>query len=276
MKHLAPIFGVVGTASIRIIIAGLSLIIYLKIVKRQSLEVQDHWKHYLFLGIINSALPFIFFNYASLHIPASYSVVLNSTTPLSGAILAFVFLGEDLGMSKVFGLTLGILGVFIIADLSEVSSLSNEFIYSMVACLIAATCYSIGSVYIKKYAMGINPISLAGVGQFMGGLIIFPFIFFEKDKIDYDLNSVLLMITFALLCSSYAFTRYYQLVREIGPSKSLTVTFLMPIFGIMWGVLFYDEVITPKMLIGAMFIIIGVFFVLKIRLKMGLLSRVSK
>jgi len=87
MRVLAPVLGPVVTADLRVLIAGIALIIYFRVIRFDA-EWRIYWKKYLFIGAFNSALPFFLFSFAALHIPASYSVILNSTSPLFSAVFA--------------------------------------------------------------------------------------------------------------------------------------------------------------------------------------------
>jgi drug/metabolite transporter (DMT)-like permease len=77
------------------------------------------------------------------------------------------------------------------------------------------------------------------------------------------------MLTLALLCSAVAYLLYYRLIADVGPTRATTVTFLMPLFGMLWGSLFLAEAITWSMLAGCALIVAGTLTVMK---PMGLLK----
>ncbi len=106
IRVLAPALGPILTAASRVLIAGAVLVIYCR-ATGFSADLARYWRQYLVIGVVNSALPFVLYAFAALHIPASYSVILNSTTPLFTALLAVPLLGERLTWAKLAGLVAG-------------------------------------------------------------------------------------------------------------------------------------------------------------------------
>ena len=93
LRVLVPHLGPVWTATLRTSIAGIALVLWFAIVRLDA-DVKRHWRAYLFVGVLNSALPFLLFAYAALHLPASYLVLLNAATPMFGALAAAAWLAE--------------------------------------------------------------------------------------------------------------------------------------------------------------------------------------
>lgn len=271
MRILSPIMGPVLTTDLRVTIAGLVLLIYFLII-RFNLEWRKYWNHYLVIGIIISAIPFFLYSYAALYIPASYSVILNATAPLFGAFFSSIWLQERLNSTMGAGLILGALGVGLVAKVGPVE-LSPKVLIAGAACRLAAICYGLGGVYIKKYSAHVKPKAIACASQLMAGLALLPWAFRSKNSFEITPSLALTVVVFAVLCSAIAYLLYYRLITDIGPTKALTVTFLMPIFGIIWGSLFLGEKLTIGMTIGCLIIVLGtalVLNVLKLPERMGL------
>jgi len=93
VRVLAPVLGPVWVATSRVLVAGIALTGAFVILRRH-VDVAAHWREYLFVGVLNSALPFLLFAYAALTLPASYLVILNSGLPLFGAIASAIWLAE--------------------------------------------------------------------------------------------------------------------------------------------------------------------------------------
>lgn len=259
MRILAPILGPVLTASLRTLIAGLFLIIIFRI-QDYTIHWKRDYKELLIIGIINSAIPFYLFSYAALHIPASLSNVLNSTTPMVGALLAATLSIEALSMRKGIGLISGIFGVAVITTLT-VDGVGLSFYLSVGACLLAATCYSINSIYVKLKASHIEPKAIAAGSQLFAGLALLPFTMFNPVTVHITWNLVITIISFAVICSALAYLLFFELLKNVGPTKALTVTFLVPIFGITWAALLLKEPITIFTLIGGSIILFGTYLV---------------
>ena len=261
MRVVAPVLGAVPTANARVLIAGIFLCLYF-LISGVDLDWKKNWKQYLIIGVIASGIPFSLFAYASLYIPASYEVILNSTAPLFGAIFSWLWLKEEMNLLKIIGLIIASIGVGIIVDLGK-AEMTMTFISSALACLLASICYGLAGIYIKKYTVGLKPIAIAGGSQLMAGLVLLPISF--TYNIDFHAvmmpKIILCILGLALICSMIAYLLYYQLLVDIGPSRALFVTFLMPVFGMIWGHIFLNEVITAQMILGTITIITGICLV---------------
>jgi drug/metabolite transporter (DMT)-like permease len=187
--------------------------------------------------------------------------IFNSMSPMFGAIFAALWLGEMLTARKVIGLVLGIAGVVVTSSLGTVT-VSVITVLAIAACLLAPACYGLAGAYIKKRASAVPSRAIAGGSQLLGGIALMPFLLVSPPPLS-ALNAtvVLLVIAFAVLCSAVAYLIYYKLIADVGPTKALTVTFLIPIFAMLWGVLFLHEAVTVSMAAGAAIILAGTFLV---------------
>jgi len=261
IRVIAPVLGPVLTVVSRVLIGGAVLVAYCRIIRLDA-ELARHWRQYAVIGVVNSTLPFMLFAFAALSIPASYSVILNSTAPLFTALLAVPLLGERLTLSKVAGLLVGAAGVALVSRAGPVVP-DLSFWVAIAACLGATTCYAVSSIYMKKYAAGAKPIAIAGWSQIFAALALAPFVPFAPPTSAVTPLIVGNVLLLALLCSSIAYVLYYRLIADIGPTRALTMAFLMPAFGMLWGALFLDEPITLPMIAGCALVIGGATAVLR-------------
>jgi drug/metabolite transporter (DMT)-like permease len=263
MRVIAPVLGAIPTANARVLIAGLVLSLYFYF-SGINVEWKKNWKQYLIIGIVASGIPFSLFAYASLYIPASYEVILNSTAPIFGAVFSWLWLEEEMNWQKGIGLITAAIGVGIVVDLGR-TELTTTFVSSVLACLLASICYGLAGIYIKKFTKGLKPIAIAGGSQLLVGLALLPI----SLTYNVDLQAlmepkiILCILGLALICSMLAYLLYYQLIADIGPTRALSVTFLMPVFGMLWGNLFLDEVITVQMIFGTVVILGGTWLVVR-------------
>lgn len=261
LRILSPVLGPILTTNLRLFIGGLVLCLYFA-ATGFDLEWKKNWKHYLIIGVINSAIPFSLFAYGALYLPASYEVILNSTSPMFGAVFSWLWLSDKMTLPKIGGLVLASAGVGMVVDLGS-THMNQNVLSAMIACLVAASCYALAGVYIKKFASHIKPLSFAGGCQLVAGLILIPLSLANPMPESVSLFIVLNVLGIALLCSAIAYLLYYQLIADVGPTKALTVTFLMPVFGMIWGALFLRETITVHMIVGTVLILAGTWFVVK-------------
>jgi drug/metabolite transporter (DMT)-like permease len=255
MRYLSPILGPVLTADMRMLLAG-AFLLGLFALTGFRLGWRRNWRRFVVIGLVNSGLPFLLFSFAALYVPASVESVLNALSPLFGAIFSAIWLGEALTLRKSAGLVLGAAGVAAITSFGSLPP-SPMLLPAVLACVLATACYGLGGVYIKKRAAGIAPKAMAAGSQFSAGLIILPLVAVFPPKALPGPLPILALVAFALLCSALAYLIYYRLMTELGPTKALTVTFLIPVFGMLWGSLLLGERISLAMVGGSLLVLCG-------------------
>ena len=262
LRVLVPVLGPMWTAELRVLIAGAALVAWFAATHLDA-DVRRHWRAYLFIGVLNCALPFVLFAYAALHLPASYLVILNAAAPMFAALVAAVWLGDRLTALKVAGLALGAAGVTMVSRAGPVTP-DATFALAVTASLGAALCYALAGVWIKRHGAHLKPVAIAGWSQLFASLVLLPVA--AATPIPGALTALVVIDTLALalICSGIAYLLYYRLIADVGPTRAMTVTFLMPAFGMTWGVLFLDERVTPAMIAGAAMIVAGTAAVLKV------------
>ena len=261
IRVLAPVLGPILTVTTRVLIGGAVLVAYCRIIGLDA-EVGRHWRQYAVIGIVNSTLPFMLFAFAALYLPASYSVILNSTAPLFTALWAIPLLNESLTHTKLVGLVAGAAGVVLVSRAGPVVP-DSWFWIAVLACLGATTCYALSSIYMKKRAANLKPLAIAGWSQIFAALAMAPLVPFAQPSAPLTPLIAFNVLMLAVFCSSIAYVLYYRLIADIGPTRALTMAFLMPVFGMVWGALFLGEPITLPMIAGCALIIGGATAVLR-------------
>jgi len=261
MRIAAPVLGPIWTAQLRVGLGGLVLLAFF-VLRGRSLGWREHGGHYLVLGVVNTALPFALFSFAAQHLPASYSVILNATSPLFGAVLAVFFLGEPLTAGKLGALGLGALGVALVTDLGATDR-GAMFWPSIAACLVAPFCYAAGATYLKRRASHLDPAAISTASLLCAALVLAPGLPLAPPRAPATPAVIASVAALAVVCSALAYLIYYRLIARIGPTRALTVTFLMPVFGMLWGALFLREAITWQMLAGAALVLASLRLVLR-------------
>jgi drug/metabolite transporter (DMT)-like permease len=129
-------------------------------------------------------------------------------------------------------------------------------IVAALASLAAAFCYGLGTVYASEHFRE-TPILTTSIGQLLGAgvLLLIPSLAAVPQTVP-PVDALLALLALAFLSTSFAYLLYFYLVNHIGPTRTITVTFLVPVFGTLWGVLFLQEVFTGGMLLG-MVVILG-------------------
>jgi drug/metabolite transporter (DMT)-like permease len=260
IRYLAPIIGPLATADARMLLAGAALVLFF-LLTRFKPEWRKNAKHFLVIGLLNSAIPFVLYSVAALVLPAAMEAIFNSMSPMFGAIFAALWMDERLTPRKIAGLLLGVGGVVTMSSFGGLT-LDLKTALAVAACVLAPMCYGLAGVYIRTRASGVKPMAIAGGSQLLGGLALLPFVALSPPAVSsVDTRVALIVIVFALLCSAVAYLMYYRLIADIGPTKALTVTFLIPVFAMAWGLIFLHESIAWSMILGAAIILVGTFLV---------------
>ncbi|HVO39286.1 MAG TPA: DMT family transporter [Spirochaetia bacterium] len=260
IRYLAPLIGPVAVADTRMLFAGLALVLFFAVTGFRA-EWKKNARVYLVIGLLNSAIPFVLYAAAALVLPASMEAIFNSMSPMFGAVFAAAWLNENLTPRKIAGLVLGVAGVVTMSSLSGLE-LSLSTALAIGACILAPMCYGLAGVYIRKRAAGVRPLGIAGGSQLFGGIVLLPFVVaFPPAPAAVTPTVALAVVSLALLCSGVAYVIYYRLIADVGPTKALTVTFLIPVFAMLWASLLIREAVTASMILGAGIILLGTWLV---------------
>lgn len=258
MRVAAPAFGTVLTAEGRLLIAGLVLAAWSHVTGFDP-QWRRHWKAYAAIGLVNLALPSLLYAFALAHIPASIGAVLNATSPMFGALVAACFLGERLSMRKAAGCLAGIAGVLLVVRPGELPQ-TELFGYAVAACLLACLCYGYNGVLMKRHADAPSR-GVAVGGQLAAALMLLPLAPFSPPTAAIGAIEAGNLLALALLGNALGFAMYFRLISDVGATRALTVTYLMPFFGLLWGMLFLGESLPASALAGGVLILAGTVLV---------------
>ena len=262
MRVVAPVFGGIGTMWLRIGIAGLVLLAYARIT-HVDLGFGKWWKQYLFIGLMNSALPFALFAFAMKTLPAGYGAILNGAAPFFAAIFAALMLKEKLSTARMVGLLLGFTGVGVVMNLGTLT-LDHETLVAAAACIAATCSYGFIIVYTKKYTQGAPNMGIAVGTLLLPAIVVTPLGVASVPAAWPTAIVLFSLLGLAIFCSAIAYLFYFRLIRDVGPTKAITVTFLVPVFGVIWGALFFGESLNGGALLGGVLVLIGVALVLEV------------
>ncbi len=265
MRIASPVLGPLVLIDVRVMIAGLFLLIYALLIRRLP-NLKAKWKEYLLLGAFNAAIPFTLIATSTLHLTASIAAILNATTPVFTAIVARIWLKETLTLRKLIGIPIGMVGVVILVGWSSVS-LTFTVIISICFSLLAALFYGIGGVYTKRVFVGEPPLTLATGQQLGAGLLLIPFSVTNLPHQPVTFTVAIAVISLAIFSTSIGYLLYFYLIHHVGPTKTLSVTFLVPLFGVIFGVLFLHEHISVGTIIGLITIFGSTMFMNDVKLK---------
>ena len=252
-------FGVWATAGIRVLIATLFLLPIL-FLRGHSQSLREHWKLVLLAGLTNSAIPFVCFSFALQSITVGLSSLLNATVPLFGAVIAWVWLSDRPSGSRMLGLAVGFLGVAMLAwDKAsfkpDASGLSSG--WGVLACLFACLCYGISASFTKRFLGGLPSLVSSTGSQLGAALALLPLTIFYWPSQAVSMKSWGAVITLGVVCTGFAYILFFRLIERAGPAKALSVTFAIPVFAVLYGVILLGETVTPWMVGCGLVIVLG-------------------
>lgn len=266
MRIAAPAFGSINTTFLRVFFALVGLAAMLLLL-RTPMQFHGKLKAIMVLGIINSGVPFLMYAVAALWLPAGYSAILNATTPLMGALIGFSFFHEELTLRKWAGVMLGLVGIGLITTTGEVD-LSGQLAIGVLACLIATACYGCAGFLTRRWVTergGLDAKLVAFGSQIGAVLFLLPFFGYTLatgPAVDWAQPGVWAsVLAVGFLCTAFAYLLYFRLIADISPLRSLTVTFLIPPFGILWGYLVLGETLTGGFVFGGAVVCLAVWLV---------------
>jgi len=264
-------FGALPTAGLRVGIAAIFLLPLL-LLRGQWQALSAHWEKIFFLGMLNSGIPFALYAYALLSISTGLSSLLNATVPLFGALVAWLWLKDRPHGMKILGLLVGFVGVAMLAwgkasFKPDASGLVTG--WAVLACLAACLCYGLSASFTKRYLGGVPSLVIATGSQLGATLgLALPTLWLWPNQMPSS-TAWLALLAVGVLCTGVAYVLFFRLIDKVGAAGSLTVTFLIPVFAVLYGVVFLGESVTAWMLICGTVILLGT------ALSMGLLKLFS-
>lgn len=259
MRLGAAEFGPVVLSALRVGIAALALLPLL-LWRGQARALRANWRAIAVVGVVNSALPFVLFSVAALAINAGLSAIFNATAPLWGALIAWAWLGDRLSRVRVAGLAIGFAGVVWLAW-DKASFKPGEHgvstVVAIAACLAATLCYGFGANYAKRKLDQVPPLAVATGSQVSASAALgLPALWLWPTAAP-GATAWASVVGLALLCTAVAYLLYFRLIAHLGAARAITVTFLIPVFGLIWGAVFLGERLTPAVVLGCVVILLG-------------------
>lgn len=275
MRIAVPEFGAIALIEARVLIAGLVLLPFwwLRESALSRQKVRQHWPMIFVVGLLNSAIPFVFFAYSMLYITGGMAAILNGTAPIWGAVVAWLWLNSRMQLSGVLGLVVGFIGVVVLVS-DELAVPAQGKALAIVASASAPLLYGIAANYTSEKLVDVSALSIATFSQVSAALCLLPLLFWFMPSQMPSFKAWMALLALAVLCTSVAYLMFFRLLAEIGSTRAITVTFLIPLFGSLWGALFIDEEITVMMVVGMTIVLFGTALVTGV-IKVGQLSKNS-
>jgi drug/metabolite transporter (DMT)-like permease len=247
-------FGAVGVVLLRVGIAAIFLHGY-ALMTKQDLALRTHWRHYILLGLFQTAVPFLLFALALENIGASLGSIINATSPLFGLIIAIAIGDESPRWQRMVGIALGIIGVGALVGIDNNDTATH--LPAIVLGLGATLSYGISSNYTRRYVRNAPSLGMATYSQTFAALMMVPLLWMNAPSAPITTNAILAVVALGALSTGLAYLLFFRLVVDVGPTASLAVTFLIPLGAMAWGALILGETITLTMIGGCLLVFLG-------------------
>jgi drug/metabolite transporter (DMT)-like permease len=259
IRVAVPALGPFMLVELRVGLAAAALFLY-ALAAGSMPKIRGRWRSFLVLGFLNAAVPFSLISAAAIHLTASLAAILNSTTVMFTAIVAAVWMGDALTARKAIGIVLGIVGVSVLVGWDPLP-LNGIVLLAVAAMLLASLSYALGATYAKQSFSGIPPVGMA-LGQLGGAVaLLLPLAVVSLPERAPSTVVTFSMLGLAFLSTAVAYLIYFRLIENVGPTSTVTVTLLVPVFGLLFGVLLLEEPFGPGTLAGLGIILTSVVLI---------------
>lgn len=262
-------WGTVWLVGLRVL-GGALFLLAMAGVLRAALRWRGELRHYFWLGLVNTALPFALFAWAAHTLNASLLSIINSTAPMWGMLIGALLARQLPRWRELAGLAIGACGVALLVW-RDPSALRADSPLPVLAALLAPLCYGIASHYARRRTAHLPAFDVS-LGSMWGAVFcLLPGLLFSPRPAAGSLAEISAgawgsALALGVACTGFAYLVYFKLVREVGAASALTVTFLIPLFGILWGALFLGEPVSAATFAGAACVLLGTAWVTGFRI----------
>lgn len=248
-------FGPMAFVEMRIGISAIFLLAVSALMGKLAI-LKTHWKPIAVCGIVNAAIPFYCFAYAAQSLPAGTLAVINAMTPMFGALIARAWLQEHLTWASLAGLFIGFAGIIVLVY-EDLSFGAQGEGWMVLIAMTGPFSYAVAACYTTKYLKGIDPIAIATGSVATSAILLAPLAIWAWPSTPISNVAWASAAAIAILCTGIAYIIFFHLIAKVGSTKTITVTFLVPMFGIFWGVVILGEALTLHLLLGTSIVLLG-------------------
>lgn len=255
MRLAVPEFGPIALIELRVGLAALVLL-PAALWRGKLPVIARHWKALLMVGVLNAAVPFLLFAYAAQSLGAGFLSVANAVTPVWGAVIGWLWLKDKLAWTRSLGLMIGVVGIIVLVR-DKLNFNDGGTGPAVLAAVSAPVFYGIAANWTKRFLTGVDALANATGSMIGATLVLLPMAVTHWPEAPASMQAWIATILLAVVCTGAAYIIFFRLIANVGPTGAVSVTFLVPIFGVLWGSWFLDERITPSIAAGAAIILAG-------------------
>lgn len=251
-------------ALVRVTIGALFLLLVVRLQRKSLPRNRRVWRSLAFVALMHNALPFVLFGWGEQYIDSALASILNGTTPLFTIVLAHFFVaGGRMTAPKVVGVLVGFAGLFVLAIPALLGGLQATAA-GILAVTAASASYGVAIVYTRNHLRGLPPPTAPAAQLLLATLYLAPLSALIDQPWQLPAPSPAALgslLALGLLGTGLAFVVYYRLLETADPTYVSMVTYVIPVFGVILGVVILGERLTWYTLAGFALILLGVLTV---------------
>ena len=271
-----PEFGSLAFASLRVVLAGLTMLIFVLLSPKNRQGIRENYKVLAVVGLLSAAIPFILFAFSARSVNAGVLAVLNASVPMMSGFIASVFFKDRLSKKQILGLVIGVIGVVILMSenlFGEQSAALGSALLPMAYALLACVGYAAGANITRNYLEKVSPVAITAGSLIIASMIMLPVAIYEFPYgKSISLTAWAAVICIGVFSTAIALIFMNQLIKSIGPVRATSITLVIPIFAIILGYLLLGEALDTPAIIGSMVILFGTYLSLELSFKKMLKS----
>ncbi|WP_201598803.1 DMT family transporter [Psychrobacter vallis] len=266
-----PEFGSLAFASLRVVLAGLTMLVFVLLKKKNRQGIRENWKVLTLVGLFSAAVPFILFSFSARSVNAGVLAVLNASVPMMSGFIASTFFKDRLSKKQILGLVIGVIGVVILMSenlFGEQGATSGSGLLPMGYALLACVGYAVGANITRNYLDNVSPVAITAGSLIIASVIMLPIALYEFPYgKSISVTAWVSVICIGVFSTAIALIFMNQLIKSIGPMRATSITLVIPIFAIILGYLLLGEALDTPAIIGSVVILFGTYLSLEISIK---------
>ena len=271
-----PEFGSLAFASLRVVLAGLTMLVFVILKKKNRVGIRENWKVLTLVGLFSAAVPFILFAFSARSVNAGVLAVLNASVPMISGFIASVFFKDRLSKKQILGLVIGVIGVMILMSenlFGGQGAGSGSGLLPMGYALLACVGYALGANITRNYLENVSPVAITAGSLIIASVIMLPVAVYEFPYgKSISVTAWISVICIGVFSTAIALIFMNQLIKSIGPVRATSITLVIPIFAIILGYLLLGEALDTPAIIGSIVILFGTYLSLNLSFKKMLKS----
>ncbi|MES1965843.1 DMT family transporter [Psychrobacter sp. AH5] len=265
-----PEFGSIAFASLRVLFAGATMLVFVLLSPNNRLGIRQNWKLLAIVGLFSTAIPFVLFSFSAQSVNAGVLAVLNASVPMMSGFIASTFFKDKLAKKQIVGLIIGVIGVVILMSENLFGTQASESagLWPLGYALLGCVGYAVGANLTKNYLQNLSPIPITAGSIIIASLVMLPIGIYEFPYgKTISIKAWLSVICIGVFSTAIALIFMNRLIKNIGPMRATSITLVIPIFAILFGYILLDEALDIFAIVGSIVILIGTYLSLNLSLK---------